>query len=196
LPSVDLLYRFGYICSPWWLLNVYSYESIPTAFELFGGVTGRPEMVCPRANALGSLVPKLIVLCDTMSLTLCTIQYVLVGAKWRGCIDAGTLCFQENSSRGTGFPELSYGDNSFRDVPSPHQFFFAKVTSSIYVLCSTAICAVLLQLFIISTDSTSMYFQGWTKRGVRGGRIEPRAAVKQTGAQATKLKPDDSVLPS
>ena len=31
------------------------------------------------------------------------------------------MCFQEDSSRGPGVPEHSYGDTSFRDVPSPHR---------------------------------------------------------------------------
>ena len=47
-----------------------------TKFRLFragatvitGGVTRRPETMCPRTNVLGPLVPKLIVPCDTMSL--------------------------------------------------------------------------------------------------------------------------------
>ena len=33
-----------------------------------GWVMGRPVTMCPRTNVLGPLVPKLIVLCDTMSL--------------------------------------------------------------------------------------------------------------------------------
>ena len=54
------------------------------------------------------------------SILWCIIQYVLVGAKWPGCINAGTLCFLYDSSRGPGVPENSYRDTSFRDVPSPH----------------------------------------------------------------------------
>jgi len=34
----------------------------------FGGVTGSPETMCPRTNVPGPLVPKLIVLRETMSL--------------------------------------------------------------------------------------------------------------------------------
>jgi len=36
--------------------------------DFYGGLTGRPETMCPRTNVLGLLVPKLIVPCDTMSL--------------------------------------------------------------------------------------------------------------------------------
>jgi len=51
-----------------------------------GGVTGRPETMCPRTNVLGPLVPKLIDLmtqCPSIdtSLSFCIMQYVLVGAK-------------------------------------------------------------------------------------------------------------------
>ena len=35
-------------------------------------------------------------------------------------INTGTLCFQDNSSRGPRVPEHSYRDTSFQDVPSPH----------------------------------------------------------------------------
>jgi len=35
-----------------------------------GGVTERPETMCPGTNVLGPLVPKLIVPCDIMSLDL------------------------------------------------------------------------------------------------------------------------------
>jgi len=55
------------------------------------------------------------------SLSLCIIQYVLVGAKWQGCINAGTVCFRDDSSRGPGVSEHSYVDTSFRDLPSPHR---------------------------------------------------------------------------
>jgi len=36
----------------------------------YGGVTGRPETMCPRTHVLGPLVPKLIVPSDTLSLDL------------------------------------------------------------------------------------------------------------------------------
>jgi len=65
-------------------------------------------------------VPGLIHLCHY------AFQKVLVGAKWQECINAGTLCFQDNSSRGPGVPEHSQGDTSFRDVPSPHPPVFCK----------------------------------------------------------------------
>jgi len=56
------------------------------------------------------------------SLSLCIIQYVLFGANWQGCINAGTLCFRDDSSREPRVPEHSHGDTLFRDVPSPHHF--------------------------------------------------------------------------
>jgi len=40
--------------------------------------------------------------------------------KWQWCINSGTLCFRDNSSRGPGVSEHSYKDTSVRDVPSPH----------------------------------------------------------------------------
>jgi len=36
--------------------------------------------------------------------------YVLVGGKWQGCINEGTLHFRDDSSRGPGVPEHSYVD--------------------------------------------------------------------------------------
>jgi len=33
-----------------------------------GGVTGRPETMCPSTNVLGPLVPNFIIPCDTKSL--------------------------------------------------------------------------------------------------------------------------------
>ena len=45
-----------------------------------GRVTGSPEIMCPRTNVLGPLVPKLIVPCDIMSLDLnipVILQYVI-----------------------------------------------------------------------------------------------------------------------
>jgi len=41
-----------------------------------GGVTGRPETRCPRANVLGPLVLKLIAFVTGTSLTFCIIRYV------------------------------------------------------------------------------------------------------------------------
>jgi len=87
-----------------------------------GGVTGRPQTMCPRTNVLGLLVHVLIVPGDTMSLHWCIhviMHYALhmVDAKWQGCINAGTWCFRDNSSRGPGVPEQSYVDTSFGDVP-------------------------------------------------------------------------------
>ena len=35
-----------------------------------------------------------------ISLELCIMQYILVGAKWQGCINAGKLCFRDDLSRG------------------------------------------------------------------------------------------------
>jgi len=47
--------------------STYSRNIFLTASKLDGGVTGRPETMCPRTKVLGPLVPKLIVPCDTMS---------------------------------------------------------------------------------------------------------------------------------
>jgi len=46
---------------------------LPPPFQRYhrnreGGVTERPETMCPPTNVLGPLVPKSIVPCDTMSL--------------------------------------------------------------------------------------------------------------------------------
>ena len=38
-----------------------------------------------------------------------------------------TLCFQDDSSREPGVPEHSYGDTSFRDVPSHHLIYAGPV---------------------------------------------------------------------
>jgi len=50
-------------------------SAIPASIQVFvlgkpwnGGVTGRPETMCPRTNVLGPMVLKLIAPCDTMSL--------------------------------------------------------------------------------------------------------------------------------
>ena len=58
------------------------------------------------------------------SLSLCIIQYFYVGVKWLGCINAGTMCFRDDSSGGSGVLENSYWDTSFRDVPSPHHPYY------------------------------------------------------------------------
>jgi len=66
-------------------------------------------------------------------LSLGIIQYVLVCEKWQGCINAGTLCFRDVSSRGPGVLEHSYRDTLFRDVLSPHHSFHATVKDYLYV---------------------------------------------------------------
>ena len=45
-------------------------EKSHLAAAILGGVTGRPETMCPRTNVLGPLVPKLNVPFDTISLDL------------------------------------------------------------------------------------------------------------------------------
>jgi len=51
------------------LYDLYLALGSETVFHAwYGGVTGRPETMCPRANILGPPVLKLIVPCNTMSL--------------------------------------------------------------------------------------------------------------------------------
>jgi len=64
-----------------------------------GGVTGRPEIMCPRTNVLGRLVPKLIVPCDTMSLD-CPCHYALYN-KFRLVRNEGDVSLQGHSVSGT-----------------------------------------------------------------------------------------------
>ena len=94
---------------------------------------GIPKTMCPRTNVLGSLVPKLIVPCDKMSLDWYTspCHYAFYTTFfWLGQIsrDVSVLghCFfsRDKSPRGPGVPEHSYRDTSFSGCPppSPHHF--------------------------------------------------------------------------
>jgi len=97
---------------------------------IFGGVTWRPETMCPRAIVLGPLVPKLIDSCDTMSLDwyipVIVHHTISLGCcKMTGMYQCRHIVYRirDDSSRGQGVPENSYGDTSFRDIPSPHPIF-------------------------------------------------------------------------
>jgi len=50
------------------LFGETSFLDVPSPHQKNGGVTGRPETMCPCTNVLGPLVPELFVSVDTMSL--------------------------------------------------------------------------------------------------------------------------------
>jgi len=92
-----------------------------------GGVTWRPETMCHHTIVLAPLVPQLIVRRDRMSLDWYipvimqyTIPSLVFWCKRTGFINAWTLCFRDDSSRGSGVPKHSYGDTTFWVVLSLH----------------------------------------------------------------------------
>ena len=93
---------------------------------------GIPKTMCPRTNVLGSLVPKLIVPCDKMSLDWYTspCHYAFYTTFfWLGqisrdvsvlghCFFPGTIHLGDQGSQ-----NIRTGTHRFRDAPpSPHHF--------------------------------------------------------------------------